>query len=145
MNRAFRKDFINTDAKALLVPGCMRLNIEECKAMSIREGLRCEGCDPKCNVNKLREMGKKYDYEIYIIPHASDLSLWSPQPNKPKRGVVAVACVTTLVEGGWELKRYNVNAQCVLLDYSGCKNHWNKDGVQTCINIRELKRILSVN
>jgi uncharacterized protein len=145
MNRAFRIDFMNTDAKALLVPGCMRLNIEECKAVKIQEGLRCEGCDPKCNVNKLREMGKKYDYEIFIIPHASDLSLWSPQPNKPKRGVVAVACVTTLVEGGWELKRYDVNAQCVLLDYSGCKNHWHKDGVQTCINIRELKRILSVN
>jgi hypothetical protein len=142
MNRAFRKDFLNTEMKALLVPGCMRSNIEKCKAIRIREGLRCEGCDPKCNVNKLREMGKRNDYEIFIIPHASDLTLWSPQPNKPKRGVIAVACVTTLVEGGWELKRYDACAQCVLLDFSGCKKHWHREGIQTFINIKELKRIL---
>lgn len=145
MNRAFRKSYEETEIKALLVPGCMRININECKAVRIREGLKCEGCDSKCNVNKLREMGKKNDFEVFIIPHASDLSLWSPKPDKPKRGVVAVACVTTLVEGGWELKRYDVCAQCVLLDFSGCKKHWHKDGVPTFINIRELKRILSVN
>lgn len=145
MNRAFRGDFLNTDLKALLVPGCMRINIEECKAVRLKEGLRCEGCKSECNVNKLREMGKKNNFEVFIIPHASDLSLWSPKPDKPKRGVVAVACVTTLVEGGWELKRYDVCAQCVLLDYSGCKKHWHKDGVPTFINIRELKRILSTN
>lgn len=142
MNRAFRKEFLDTDLKALLVPGCMRINIEDCKAVRVKEGLKCESCDQKCNVNKLKMKGKIYDYDVFIIPHASDLSLWSPKPDKPKRGVVAVACVTTLVEGGWELKRYDVCAQCVLLDYSGCKKHWHKEGVQTNINLKELKRIL---
>ena len=41
-----------------------------------------------------------------------------------------------------KLKRYGVCAQCVLLDYSGCKKHWHCDGVSTSLNIRELKRIL---
>ncbi|MEJ2636983.1 MAG: DUF116 domain-containing protein, partial [Calditrichia bacterium] len=77
----------------------------------------------------------------YIIPHASDLSLWSPRPGRPRRGVIASACVTTLVEGGWELKRYGVPAQCVLLDYSGCKKHWHCEGFPTALNVRELKRI----
>ncbi len=143
MNRAFRQDFKNTDAKALLVPGCMRARTEEeCEAERVREGLRCKGCLPECHVNQLREMGRKHNFETYIIPHASDLSLWSPRPDQPRRGVVAIACVTTLVEGGWELKRYDVCAQCVLLDYSGCKKHWHSDGVSTTLNIRELKRIL---
>ena len=59
------------------------------------------------------------------------------------RGVIASACVTTLVEGGWELKRYDVPAQCVLLEYSGCRKHWHADGVPTALSMRELKRILS--
>ena len=146
MNRAFRQDFRSTDAKALLVPGCMRGQPEDkCEAVKVKEGLRCEGCLASCHVNQLREMGKKHDFETYIIPHASDLSLWVHRPGQLKRGVVAVACVTTLVEGGWELKRYDVCAQCMLLDYSGCKKHWHRDGVPTEINIRELKRILRSN
>lgn len=143
MNRAFRNDFLNTDTKVLLVPGCMRFNIEKCKAKRVKEGLICRNCDNKCFVNKYREMCVKNGFEVFIIPHASDLSLWAPKPDRPKRGVVAVACTTTLVEGGWELKRYGVCAQCVLLDYSGCKKHWHREGLQTNLNIRELKRKLN--
>jgi uncharacterized protein len=145
MNRAFRDDYKNTDTKVVLMPGCMRThNDENCKAIRIKEGLKCSGCEAQCRINQLREMGKKNNFDVYIIPHASDLSQWSPQPGKPRRGVVASACVTTLVEGGWELKRYDVPAQCVLLDYSGCKKHWHCKGVPTELNIRELRRILNL-
>ena len=144
MNRAFRTEYKNTDAKVVLVPGCMRGRLpDECEAKRVKEGLICEGCLPGCHVNQLREMGKKNGFEVYIIPHASDLSLWGPKKDRPARGVVASACVTTLLEGGWELKRYDVPAQCVLLDYCGCKKHWHRDGITTELNIRELKRILS--
>jgi len=47
-----------------------------------------------------------------------------------------------LVEEGWELKRYDVPAQCVLLDYSGCHKHWHSTGMPTKMNVRELKRVL---
>ncbi len=143
MNRAFREEFGDTEATAVLVPGCMRGRAaDECRAVRVPQGLRCEGCLPQCRVNQLREMGRKHDFDVCIIPHASNLSLWSPRPGEPLRGVVASACVTTLVEGGWELKRYNVPAQCVLLDYTGCKKHWHPEGVPTAFNVRELKRIL---
>ncbi len=144
MNRAFKSEFENTNSKAVLLPGCIRFhNNNECKSKRVKEGLICEGCTPQCNVNRLREMGKRKGFDVYIIPHASDLSLWSPKPDRPACGVIASACVTTLVEGGWELKRYEVPAQCVLLDYSGCKKHWHCRGVSTGLNVRELKRILS--
>ena len=143
MNRAFRADYRNTEAKALLVPGCMRARPEdECEGVRVPEGLRCTGCLPSCHVNQLREMGKRQNFEVYIIPHASDLRRWTPRPGRPRLGVIATACVTQLVEGGWELKRYDVPAQCVLLDYSGCKKHWCSEGIPTAMNIRELKRIL---
>ncbi len=144
MNQAFKYEFYSSESNAILVPGCMRANQnDKCKAVKVKEGLICQGCDSSCRVNQLREMGKKNNFAVYIIPHASDLSLWSPKKNQPKKGVIAAACVTTLVEGGWELKRYDVPAQCVLLDYCGCKKHWHKEGFPTEINIRELKRILS--
>ncbi len=146
MNRAFKSEFETTETKVVLVPGCMPGKTEkECEAKKVKEGLKCDGCLSSCRVNQLREMGKKHNFDVYIIPHASDLTLWSPKPNRPSRGVIATACVTTLVEGGWELKRYNVPAQCVLLDYSGCKKHWHCTGISTALNVRELKRIAGVN
>jgi hypothetical protein len=146
MNRAFKAEFNKTEEKVVLVPGCLRgRSADECKAKRVKEGLICEGCLSECRVNQLREMVKRQNFDVYIIPHASDLSLWSPRPDRPKLGVIASACVTTLVEGGWELKRYDVPAQCVLLDYSGCKKHWDckGNGIPTMINVRELKRIIS--
>ena len=143
MNRAFKHDFENTDKKVVLLPGCMRAkSASECEAIRVKEGLICQGCLSSCRVNQIREMGKKRNFDVYIIPHSSDLSRWSPRPGTPDKGVVASACVTTLVEGGWELKRYNVAAQCVLLDYCGCKKHWHKEGIPTKVNLREFKNIL---
>lgn len=145
LNKAFRTEFNKTEKRVVLVPGCMRGKPEgECEAVRVREGLICSECTPGCRVNQLHKSGKKHSdsnaFDVYIIPHASDLSLWSPQPGQPVRGVVASACVTTLVEGGWELKRYNVPAQCVLLDYCGCKKHWHSEGFATSFNMNELKR-----
>lgn len=143
MNRAFRKEFQKTETKAVLLPGCMRGRpAEECEATKVPGGLHCEGCLAACHVNQIREMGKKYNFEVYVIPHASDLSLWGPKGGAKSLGVIASACITTLVEGGWELKRYDVPAQCVILDFCGCKKHWHKEGLETELNIQELKRIL---
>ena len=95
------------------------------------------------NPNSEAYYGKVKEFTNEVIAHASDLSLWSPKAGMESRGVIASACVTTLVEGGWELKRYDVPAQCVLLDYSGCKKHWHCEGISTELNIRELKRIIN--
>ena len=123
MNRAFRASFLPADRKAVLVPGCMRSRPERmCQAVHVSEGLRCKECDKTCHVNRLRAMGLKYNFDVFILPHTSDLSRWASKPGSPSQGVVGVACLTTLVGGGWELKRHGVPAQCVLLNYCGCKN-----------------------
>ena len=144
MNRAFKNEFTDTETTVLLLPGCMRFRSnEECEAKKEPKGLKCTGCEQTCRVNYQRLMGAKKDIEVYVVPHASDLSLWAPKEGQTKKGVVACACVLTMVEGGWELKRYGIPAQCVLLDYSGCQKHWHPTGVQTELNINELKRVLS--
>jgi hypothetical protein len=144
MNRSFRSDFLHTDATAVLVPGCMRAHEgDQCKAERTPEGLRCTGCEPSCRVNGLRVGGERKGFAVFVIPHASDLRRWSPQAGKPRVGVIASACVTTLVEGGWELKRYDVPAQCVLLDGSGCRKHWDPAGTPTKFNRAEFDRVLT--
>lgn len=144
MNRALREEFEKTDRKAVLLPGCMRkFPFSNCKASKVPGGLKCVGCTPDCRVNALRNTGKKHDFDVYVIPHASDLSQWSPSKRKDSLGVVASACLTTLVEGGWELKRYGVPAQCVVLEYSGCKKHWHPEGIETEINPEILLSIIT--
>lgn len=143
MNRAFRREFLRSDRQTVLVPGCMRRRpAGDCEGAKTPDGIRCSGCEPKCHVNQLRGLGLKEDFDVVVIPHSSDLSLWAPLPGGPVTGVVASACLSVLVQGGWELKRYGVPAQCVLLNECGCRKHWHRDGFPTRLDIRELKRIV---
>lgn len=139
-------EFLKTKRRAVLVPGCMRALPEgECEAERTVDGPRCTGCTPACHTNQLRALGEKNGFEVFILPHASDLSHWSMKSGEEPRGVVGVACLSTLVGGGWELKRYAVPAQCVPLDYCGCKKHWHEHGIETSLDIRELKRVLQIS
>ncbi len=144
MNRALKKQFKETLEKAVLLPGCMRhIPFTNCKAIRIPGGLKCVGCTKTCGVNKIRKIGIDKNFSVYVIPHASDLSQWSPSKQNRSLGIVASACLTTLVEGGWELKRYEIPAQCVVLDFCGCQKHWHPNGIETELNIEELSRILN--
>ena len=144
MNRAFRTDFLRCDRTTVLVPGCLRLRAaDDCEGVKSSDGIRCSGCEPGCRVHQLRVLGMERDFDVVVIPHSSDLSLWAPRPGEPVTGVVASACLSVLVQGGWELRRYGVPAQCVLLNECGCKKHWHREGFPTRLDIRELKRILT--
>ena len=146
MNRAYRNEFTSCKQKTVLLPGCMRARTEDkCEGTKSTKGIQCTGCEPACRVNQLREMGKRSSFDVMVIPHSTDLSKWSAKPGEEKTGVVGVACLSVLVEGGWELKRNNVPAQCVLLNECGCQKHWHQYGFPTELDVRELKRIVQTN
>lgn len=146
LNRAYRGEYIETEVTSVLLPGCMRPdNGAGCKAVKEKKGLKCAGCNKECPVYEIRKKGIEDGYSVYIIPHASDLSLWSEKEGGHTRGVIASACVLNLVKGGLELKRYNIPAQCVILDYCGCAKHWFGEGVTTGLNLNELDRKLNKN
>jgi uncharacterized protein len=145
MNRAFRSEFLAAERKTVLVPGCMRFrSAQECEGTKTADGVRCTGCETKCHVNQLRQLGLKQNFDICVMPHSTDLSRWAAKPGAPSSGVVGVACLSVLVQGGWELKRYNVPAQCVLLNQCGCKKHWDSKGFPTQLDVRELKRLMNI-
>lgn len=151
MNTAFEKDFNQTEQRAVLVPACMRLlpdkNPEHPKAVckANRKGIDyiCTDCSPNCRVHKLNEQGEQENFKVFIIPHSSDFSQWLKEHSVNHRvGTIGIACINNLISGGLELKSLDIPAQCVLLDYCGCKNHWDKAGFPTDINIERLNTIM---
>lgn len=144
LNRAFREDFIKTKVKIVLLPACMRFHTQEnCKAIHRSDGYECANCTEECNVCKLTKIGIQNNFEVYIIPHESD-AFAKGMSLKGEVGIVGVACVLNLLEGGWKAKALNFIPQCVLLDYCGCRNHWHLKGFATDINMHQLKRVLQI-
>ena len=147
MNRAFKAGFSKTKYKTVLVPACMRAKTDEdCKM--IKNGLDqiCTGCDKKCNINKVTALGKKEGFDVFIVPHSSSFSAWLKKwAGQEDVGIVAVACPLNLVAGGLEIVSLGIKAQCVLLDYCGCKNHWDRAGLPTNLNTNTLRSITSLN
>jgi len=151
MNRAFKQNFNDTKEKAVLIPACMRLlpdrerNLpgDYCKAE--RKGLdyTCTNCSAGCRVYQLNKLGEKENFKVYIVPHSSDFSGWLHEHGVNSNiGTVGVACINNLISGGLELKSLDIPAQCVFLDYCGCKNHWHKAGFPTDINFKRLNSVL---
>jgi hypothetical protein len=147
MNRIYREGFKNTAGKAVLIPACMRrLPPDECKGRTDAGGFHCVGCTPECSVFRLTAMGRKYGFSVHVVSHESSISKNRSHEaylNKDT-GVVGVACVLNLISGGWLLDGMGISAQCVLLDYCGCKNHWSRENIPTEINIKQLKKVLDI-
>lgn len=144
MNEAYRKEFLKTKEKRLLLPSCMRIKDEKnCKAIKTEEGYIYNSCSKNCNVNKYDKLGKKYNFQVYIIPHESSISV----KNKIKDGhigIIGVACVLNLISGGLKAKNLGFVPQCVFLDYCGCKDHWHDKGIITDINMSYLLYSLGI-
>lgn len=146
MNRIFREEFISSNKKVLLLPICMTSPKNEyCKSKAFGRDFKCEACSSNCQVNKLTLMGHKYGFSVMVVPHESSISQEGNNHTmfNEDTGVIGVACILNLISGGWLLKDMNVPAQCVLLDYCGCKNHWHDTGISTCINLNKLKEIIA--
>ncbi len=58
--------------------------------------------------------------------------------------IIGVACPLHLISGGWKSSGMGIPAQCVLLDYCGCKKHWDRDGIVTEINFKKLEQIMQI-
>ena len=145
MNRAFNEDFNNSAKKALLLPACMKKHQDnKCKSKKISLDHICTGCSSDCNINKYRKIGIKKGFEVHIIPHSSSFTEWLQKWAVGKNiGVIGVACPLNLITGGLELKSLAIPAQCVILDYCGCKNHWDKKGFSTDLNEGQLMKLFN--
>lgn len=144
MTRADRDAFLHATRKEILVPACMRSRPErQCKAQKTEDGARCARCDSGCRVNQLTRMGEERGFGVLVISHES--STFARRKENEDVGIVGIACVNNLVSGGFKAKDLGIPAQCVLLDYCGCKSHWQRNGFPTEINVDRLMQVLGVS
>ena len=147
LNRVYKNQFDRNKNKVLLLPGCMSINKNNCQAENYTFGKRCIYCNNKCNINKIKKIGQYNNFEVIIINHTTSLK----NKKKIKKifgnnvSVIGVACVLHLISGGWKLEDSNIPAQCVLLNYSGCKKHWTDKDIPTEIDLKKLLEIINNN
>ena len=53
-----------------------------------------------------------------------------------KKGLIGIACVPKLYSGGLKAIRLGYIPQCMPLDFSGCKAHWQERDIMTTINFK---------
>lgn len=145
MNRGFLSGFVQRPRKVVLVPGCLRThNDRTCQAKHDGLDISCTRCDPDCEVAALDRLAKSHGFRVFVVPHASTFTAWLKHwQSDPETSLVAVACPLHLVPGGYEMRALGLHAQCVMLDYSGCKRHWDSVGVPTRLDRDQLLAVVA--
>lgn len=146
MNRGFLPGYLGRPDRVVLVPGCMRAR-DDASCRARRDGLdiSCTRCHPDCEVAALDRLAEERGFRVYVVPHASTFTAWLRHWRKePNTSLVAVACPLHLVTGGYEMRALGLEAQCVLLQYSGCKRHWDPDGVPTRLDRERLMEVVAL-
>jgi uncharacterized protein len=81
--------------------------------------------------------------EVYLVPHTTGFSRWLARwQNQREVGVVAVACISNILAGGFEMRARSIASQCVLLDFPGCQKHWSGVRIPTAVNEEQLVNLL---
>ena len=144
MNKNMRSEFLDTEHKVLLLPSCMKKS-ENCQAVEIMNGTVCRHCNTDCNISKVSTEMLNQGVHTFIVNHATGFSSALKQwANQSRIGLIGTACTLNLIQGGIEMKRLNIPAQCIFLEYSGCQKHWTSEGKPTNVNLSRLKTIVEI-
>jgi uncharacterized protein len=139
LNRAFRTRFLETKRKMVILPPCMCAPKKECKAVETPFGAKCQACTPSCRVNQITKLGGKRGFSVTMIP--DNVKVFGSGKRAESIGLVGVSCALTNWNGGWDAGALGIPAQGLLLDYVGCKFHWDKEGIPTDTSLKKLQEL----
>ncbi|MDO5851521.1 MAG: DUF116 domain-containing protein [Methanobacteriaceae archaeon] len=143
MNKTFKDNYQKRTKKTILVPSCMKFqNSKNCQAKKGKLGDICTQCTTNCPIAQITKKEETENFKVYIIYHGSTAFKNITKQDKKEMGIIGITCILNLIEGGLQAKSINIPAQCVLLNYVGCKTHWDNQGFTTQINNNELKKRL---
>ena len=146
MNRAYRRAFEAAGKRAVLLPVCLRAHTgAACAAVRSGQGHTCLRCDPNCRVASVMELGAAEGAQVILISHESDAFSHTliSRLLRENTSIVGVACTLNLVSGGLRAKAAGLAAQCVILDYCGCGQHWDDaGGFPTDLSLNRLQSVL---
>jgi uncharacterized protein len=139
LNRVNRERFAATKRRVVILPPCMRAQPDEqCKAIATPLGAQCQHCTSTCQVHLISLTGKQRGFDVFMIP--DQMARVSSESGKVAGGIglVGVSCALTNWSGGWDTDALSLPAQGVLLDFVGCKYHWDEQGIPTAVNAEKL-------
>ena len=146
MNRGLHDDYARTPHKILLVPACMRgWRSHDCKAHIDGVDITCTACDTDCVVNRLTRTMRALGIAVYIVPHTRGFSRWLTRWQDAGVGVTALACALNILPAGLEMRERGIAAQCLPLDFPGCRKHWDRRGFPTAVNEKRLVQIATAD
>lgn len=145
MNRGFLPGYRTRPDKVVLVPGCMRSRGDDaCRARRVGLDISCSRCHPDCEVAALDRLAEERNFRVFVVPHASTFTAWLRHWRRDDgTALVAIACPLHLVTGGYEMRALGLEAQCVMLQYSGCKRHWDPEGIPTRVDKGHLLEVVA--
>ncbi len=144
LNQAYRSGYRSAERRLVIVPVCMRAQPEgKCQAVQTPIGKQCAGCTPTCKVHQITQLGKKHNVAVVCIPddELGRVCVSSGQAGSGL-GVLGVACALRNWSAGWEAQKLGLNAQGILLDYPGCKKHWNCKDIPTDANLKKIEEMM---
>lgn len=143
MNKALKKRFEKAENKIFVAPACMRsFGPSHCQGVPQDGATRCISCNSLCKLGQTARMLNEMNVATFVVPHSSEFSKFLQKwKNQNHTAIIATACVLNLMEGGYEVSRLNIPSQCLYLDYSACKNHWDSKGIPTTVNPEQLKKL----
>jgi len=145
LNRAYCQRFRSTQRKVVIVPPCMREQPDQdCKAVETPFGAKCQACKPTCRVHHVTRLGEKLGFDVFIIPDELRGIGAEAKRSADSIGLVGVSCALTNWSGGWDAEEMSVPAQGLLLDYVGCRYHWDENGISTDTNLAKLKEMVGI-
>ena len=146
MNRGLRDSFVATGERVVLLPACMRGDrSSQCKARIDGVDMTCAGCDPNCAINRITREMSALGIRVYIVPHSAGFSQWLARWQHTGVGVTAIACALNILPGGLEMRERGIAAQCLPLDFPGCRKHWDPKGFPTAVNEKRLVQLATAH
>jgi hypothetical protein len=146
MNRGLRDSFRGTPERVVLLPACMRGDRSSmCKARIDGVDMTCAGCDPNCAINRITREMSALGIRVYIVPHSGEFSQWLERWQHSGVGVTAIACALNILPGGLEMRERGIAAQCLPLDFPGCRKHWDSKGFSTAVNEKRLVQLATAH
>jgi hypothetical protein len=156
LTRAYRERYLAAGRKIVIMPDCLcahTLRITNrsengeqahCQAEKTSLGGKCAACTPGCKARQITGLGEKYGFEAYILPDDLRGIGVGSCSKLVDVGVVGISCVLTNWDAGWQVYDAGVPCQGVLLDYAGCRNHWDDQGISTDVNLKKLLETVGV-
>lgn len=140
LNRCYRKAYEKAEQYYIFLPGCMTAG-KGCQAEKVADGFGCMACRPECMVNIITKAYEKAGVKVRILYHESEMNQHYVEQEKAI-GVIGVSCILNLLSGGFKARRLGYIPQCVILNYPGCEQHWEKQGrIVTALCLEELENI----